>query len=494
MRTHLISLGRQSLVYGLSGAVLQLVGLVTLPVYARHFSPAQYGVIELASVTFAALIIAVDAGLGAAMQREYFDTPDDDHEGRVAVTSTATTASVVLAAVIAVPMIVAREPLARWLFHDSGYSDVVVVVALSAAMGTFAIFLRDIMRLRFQPWRFAVSALLAGVVAAAVGVIWVVWFDGGVTAVMVGFLAGQTASALYGLAAVRGFIGWRFSWRLLRRLGAFGLPLVPAGAALWGVAFFDRVLLSRLDGLASVGEYAVGTRFASVLFFVIGAFGTTYIPFLYSTHADEPERELALRARILTYGSVLFVGIGLALALCAREIASIIAPDFDRAYTIVGILCLGVAAFGLTPITSAGITIARQTKYAMRYAGAAVVVSVGLCVILIPTIGLVGAAIATAFGYATLAVLSLLRSQTLSRAEFQLGKVGKVFLLGGALMPVGLLHLSSEAATIAAKMIAFVVFVAGLWLLGIFGRVESTELRAAMTALRGREARELPPA
>ena len=96
-----------------------------------------------------------------------------------------------------------------------------------------------------------------------------------------------------------------------------------------------------------------------------------------------------------------------------------------------GILCLGVAAFGLTPITSAGITIARQTKYAMRYAGAAVVVSVGLCVILIPTIGLVGAAIATAFGYATLAVLSLLRSQTLSRAEFQLGKAGK-FSCSGA--------------------------------------------------------------
>ena len=102
-----------------------------------------------------------------------------------------------------------------------------------------------------------------------------------------------------------------------------------------------------------------------------------------------------------------------------------------------GILCLGVAAFGLTPITSAGITITRQTMYAMRYAGAAVVVSVGLCLVLIPTVGLVGAAIATALGYATVAVLSLRRSQMLSRAEFQLGKVGRVFLLGGALMPVG---------------------------------------------------------
>ena len=230
-------------------------------------------------------------------------TPDDDREGRVAVTSTATTASVVLAAVIAVPMIVAREPLARWLFHDSGYSDVVVVVALSAAMGTFAIFLRDIMRLRFQPWRFAVSALLGGVVAAAVGVIWVVWFDGGVTAVMVGFLAGQTASALYGLAAVRGFIGWRFSWRLLRRLGAFGLPLLAAGAALWGVAFFDRVLLSRLDGLAEVSGSTRSARDSHQCSSSRSApSGLADIPFLYSTDADEPERELALRARILTYG------------------------------------------------------------------------------------------------------------------------------------------------------------------------------------------------
>jgi O-antigen/teichoic acid export membrane protein len=132
--------------------------------------------------------------------------------------------------------------------------------------------------------------------------------------------------------------------------------------------------------------------------------------------------------------------------------------------------------------------------YAMRYAGAAVVVSVGLCLVLIPTVGLVGAAIATAVGYATLAVLSLRRSQMLSRAEFQLGKVGRVFLLGGALMPVGLVHLSSEAATIAAKVAAFAVFVAGLWLLGVFGRVESGELRAAMTTLRTRIGRELPPA
>jgi O-antigen/teichoic acid export membrane protein len=488
VRSHLIALGRQSLVYGVAGAVLQLVGLITLPVYARVFTPAEYGVIELATVAFTLLIIAVDAGLGAAMQREYFEVPEENRAARMTVASTATITSVGLASAFAVPAILLREPLAGWLFDDSGQSDVIVLVALSVVAGTFAIFLREVMRVRFQPWRFAISSLIAGVVAAAVGLVWVLGYDGDESAVMAGFLAGQVASVLYGLVAVRGQVGWHFSRDRLRSLAAFGLPLVPAGAALWGMGFIDRVILGQLDGLASVGEYAVGTRFASVLMFVIGAFGTAYIPFMFSTHAEAPERERALRAGVLTYAAVVFTAIALGLALFAREIASVVAPDYDDAYTIVGVLCLGVAAFGLTPITSAGISITRQTKYVMRYTGLAVLVSAGLCFALIPPVGLTGAAIGTAAGYVVLAVLSLLRSQRLSPADFHLGRVLRVFALAGVLMPLGLLELSSEAATLALKLAGAGAFVAGLWLLGILGEVENAELRRAIAAGRRRVA------
>ena len=138
MRSHLIALGRQSLVYGLGGAVLQLVGLITLPVYARVFTPAEYGVIELATVAFTLLIIAVDAGLGAAMQREYFDVPEEDRRARTTVTSTATITSVALATLLAIPAILLREPLAGWLFDDRSQSDIVVLVALSVVAGTLA--------------------------------------------------------------------------------------------------------------------------------------------------------------------------------------------------------------------------------------------------------------------------------------------------------------------------------------------------------------------
>jgi O-antigen/teichoic acid export membrane protein len=65
VRSHFATLGKQALIYGLSGAALQLVGLVTLPVYARYFTAAQYGVLELGNVlrVFGLGIAIVPVGL-----------------------------------------------------------------------------------------------------------------------------------------------------------------------------------------------------------------------------------------------------------------------------------------------------------------------------------------------------------------------------------------------------------------------------------------------
>ena len=57
LRARLLTLGRQTFVYGIAGAASQAVGIVTLPVFARTFSPAQYGVLEIATVGYAALLV-----------------------------------------------------------------------------------------------------------------------------------------------------------------------------------------------------------------------------------------------------------------------------------------------------------------------------------------------------------------------------------------------------------------------------------------------------
>jgi len=488
VRQLLLRLGKQSAVYGLSGAAIQLLGLITLPIYARAFTPAEYGVVEVAMVLFTAMIVAADAGLGFAMQRNFYDGPDDRPERRRVVTSTATLGSTALALILMVPVVLARRPIAEALFGDASHADVVAYIGLAVPAGTLAVFLRDIMRLRFRAGHFAGSTVASTAVTAAIGVVWVTSFDGGVEAVAFGLLAGQVVGVLYGFAIVHADVALRFSWAEARSLVALGLPLIPAGAALWGMSFLDRLALSQLDGLAATGEYAVGTRFASVLMFFTGALGTAYTAFLFSLHASDPDAERAVRVRLLTYASVFFVGVGLALALFAREVAQVVAPGYDRAHEVVGILCLGAAAFGLTPITGAGISIMRRTDLAFKYTVAAVGLNCLLCLALIPFLGAVGAATALAVPFIVLNYAYLRASQRLAPVEFHVFRAVRVFVLGAALMPLGLLELRSEGLSIAVKLLALAVFAAAVWVLRVFGHEERAELRRLAQQLRGRGA------
>ena len=64
---HTATLARHTLAYGLSGLAVRLVGLVALPIYARAFSPAEFGVLELGLVTLSvALAIGSRWGRGAS--------------------------------------------------------------------------------------------------------------------------------------------------------------------------------------------------------------------------------------------------------------------------------------------------------------------------------------------------------------------------------------------------------------------------------------------
>lgn len=485
MRTRFLDLGKQSIIYGLSGAVLQLVGLVTLPVYARHFGPAQYGILEIATVGFTALIVAVDAGLGSALQRYWFAADGGDSERRL-VAATATWSSFVFAIAVAIPIILFRNEVASALFGSSSQSTVVVLVTLSVPMATLAIFMRDVLRARFRPGQFAISATLGGAVAALVGVYAVVVLDGGPAAVMAGLLAGQTVAALYAWILVRRDVPARFSSALLKKLLAFGLPLIPAAAALWAVSFLDRIMLSQLDGLEATGQYAIAARFASVLMFFTGAFATAYIPFLFNLHEADANQERELRARLLPYMSAMFLGVALVVALSAREIAAIVAPGFGQAYEAVGILCLGVAAYGLFPLAAAGITLTKKTPFIALFTLVALVVSAVLCLILIPLIGLQGAATATALSYVLLVVLCFAKSSKLDAAPFGFATPVALFVVCAGLMVTGVVDYQSEALGIAVRTGALLVYVGCLFGLGVIGKQERAELLSGSRRLRER--------
>ena len=76
------------LVYGLGAVAAQILGVITLPIYARVFDPSEYGVIEVITVGLAVLAIVVDFGLGFGSSAIVFRLHRRDVEERRVVLST----------------------------------------------------------------------------------------------------------------------------------------------------------------------------------------------------------------------------------------------------------------------------------------------------------------------------------------------------------------------------------------------------------------------
>lgn len=478
----LLNLGRQTIIYGLSGAAIQVVGLITLPVFARAFSPAEYGVIEIASVTFAFLGVCADAGLASASQRSYFDYGEEDARQRRSVLATALIASTLFATSFAMLLILLRDPVADFLFAGQRYATVIVLVAVSLPLSVLVNLSREAMRLRFRAWHYVASSAIAVAVSAGVGLGLVLAAGVGVEALFIGIVAGNLASSVYGFLVTRRDFAGPPSRPELRTMLLYGIPLIPVAVANWGLSFLDRLMLAQLDDLDAVGQYALATRVGSVLLFAVTAFAVAFSPFILSLYQEDPAMEREVRGRAIVIVTTGFLIIAVVLSLFAREIIEIVAPAFDEGYRAVGPLALGLAAFGSTTMTMTGIALARRTSYLAAYSLLAVAINVVLNFILIPPFGIVGAALGTLGAFLALTLLYQRMSQRLSPANVASGALVRVTILSAAIIPLGAIAFSSTAVGLGVKFAALCVYVLGVYLSGIVHRDEIARLRTMVSA------------
>ena len=479
--SHIIGIAKQTIVYGLSGVAIQAVGLLTLPVFARVFSRSEYGVLEIAFTLTAVLGALVDAGFASAAQRSFYDYGDDELEQRRRVIATALAFTTVLAAAAMLILLAASGPISDWLLDGRG-RGAVVALAISIPLVNGANFLRETMRLRFRAWHYVVSSVLAAAATAGIGIAAVVGFDRGVEGVFIGVIVGNALAAFYGAVVVRADVGRRLSGDELRRMLAYGIPLVPVALAAWALLLVDRIMLKELGSLSEVGEYAVANRVANVLLLAVTGFVLAFGPYVFSIHQRDPELEKDVRSKTLTYLTVALCAAGLVLTLFAREIISVAAPAFDRAYEAVGLLALSVVAFGISNVVMAGISIVRQTKVLALLSTIGAAFNIALNFALIPPFGMIGAAVATAAAYVLLAALYYRSAQRVYRTPYELPKVLLAVALASGIGILGVLPLGPTAVAVPVKLAALAAF---LVLLRTTGVVSADELERVRGLLGG---------
>jgi len=419
------SLAADSIVYGASIAALPAALILSTPIVARMLGTDGYGALDVLSGLVALASIGAMLGMDAAVARSWFETSDERR--RSDVVRTAVTTVTVASAVIAVPAF-ALFALA------AGH-----VAAAALAFGAMPIInAQAIVRTRFLLARRRPLYLAAALLQALVGVggaVVLVALGAGSTGYFLGLAVGAASALVFTMAAA-GLTRRRGSWldrRELPRLLAFGLPLVPAAAAVWAVFAVDRTLVAALRSFHEAGLYGVGAKVTAPMMLLASAFSIAWGPFILG---QPDERRAELRGRALTAvvaGAAAFLVV---LVLFAPQLVRVFGgPKFEGAERAVPGVAFGWLAWAAAAVLATEFSVRRRTWPIAVATGAAALANVVLNLILIPPFGYVAAAWVTAASFTLLVAVYIVWERRFEQTPYRFGRLVLVgLLIAGAML------------------------------------------------------------
>jgi O-antigen/teichoic acid export membrane protein len=248
-------------------------------------------------------------------------------------------------------------------------------------------------------------------------------------------------------------------------MNRFGLPLVPSALALWAINFIDRIFIAQYKGQSEVGVYSVAVRISSAIVFLMMAFRLAWPAFAYSIEdEDEAKRTYGY---VLTYLLFVFSWLAVALGLLAPWIVRLLTgrAEFHEGARVVPLTAFAVTALGGYIVVSIGIGRARKTQFNWVVTGVAAVIDVALNFALVPSFGMIGAAIAGASAYASMFVLMSLHAQRVYPVPYQWRRIALVVATAVALTAVGkALHVPLPLAVVLALSYPLILLPLGFYL------------------------------
>jgi len=387
------------------GATLlsQGFGLLTRITMARYLPIDGYGnvVIGLSVLNLFGLVAL--AGMPAALSR-YLPRQDTADERR-SILSSAFQVAALLSASFAVGIYLTAQPLAMFVF---GNEDLVEVIRIFAGILPFFVLLRLSLG-GFRGYETTLPRILTQNVLRPglqlAGVILFVGLGYGTTGIAFSYVAAFSVVSVVGLLLlyrVSEFSPSTFVQRQsigqYRELLTFSIPLVASGAVNIIAKHSDIVILGIYKSSSQVGLYEVAFRiglFIPTLF--MPAIGFLYQPIMSRFHANNSLEKMSMLYTIATRWMVVgaFPVFVLFFMFPEQTLEFLFGPDYTSGRNAFRVLVVGFMIALFPGLNGPFLTAVGKTKLLMYISVANMFLNLSLNVVLIPSYGIIGAAVAT---------------------------------------------------------------------------------------------------
>lgn len=383
---------KSTVIYGIGRLVGGFASFITLPIYTKNLSPADYGVVELLVLLIELAALLIGAKITAGMFRFYSEA-QSEQEKKSIFSSTLYFISILFCVAIAVIWLLA-DPIESHLgIQEQGW--LVRIFSFTLLISGCNELFFAMLRIKNRPITF-VSLNIGKLALQVIFCLLFIWhLKLGYWGVVYASILSNLALSCYFAFVSSNFLSRTLDLKFIKALYQFSWPIIISSFGMYLITFGDRYFINTYLNTEAVGIYALAYKFGLLLFSLIWSpFAMYWEPQQYSYAKQESANEL--------FGSV-FCSVSIVVLLAAGGLINvsplliqvIADPAYQSAIAYVPFIVLAYVFHAWSDFMRFGLLKSGKTihiTYATYLSVAAILV---LFMLLIPSYGLLGASIAT---------------------------------------------------------------------------------------------------
>lgn len=464
---------KHSAIYGLGSVTTKLIGFVLLPLYTKHITVSEYGILGILEITILILSQVLLFGQPNAYMRFYNEK--EFIEKRKSTLFTQFISLFFVAIILNIIGYFFADKLASFFSDPTEYTLYFKLCFAIISLRIINTLFLGVLRIKEKSTLYAIASVLRILVILGLNIYFVAFAKIGIRGILYAYVIGNSIMLIVLLPGMISEMIPKFDSKILRSALIFGFPLIFTSLAGMLLNMGDRYILKFLTDYTEVGLYNLGYKIAGVLnVFLIQSFSLALLPMAYKIYGKKGDKRYY--SKMQTYFVFVLLWAGLALSLFGKELIKILALNHDywAAYQVVPYIILAYVFSGAKYVASLGLYLKRKTKYIAYNTIGAAVLNVGLNFLLIPKYKMIGAAIATIISFIALYFATYFVSKRFYKIPYENMKFLKMLVLA-----VVLFFLSTLTASlnILPRILIKIAIIASFpFILYIFNFYEPIEL------------------
>ncbi|MDP2761378.1 MAG: oligosaccharide flippase family protein [Sideroxyarcus sp.] len=396
---------KATMIYGVASMLPSLLGFVLLPLYSRHLTTSEFGVVAAMGVLSSVIAAFSTLSLDRAATRFYFDSTD-------LVTKKKALGTFFLGsmgfALFTFFILILSKPLLGMAFPEVAFYPYYFLTIVTVTAGVCGNFVLSYFRVAEKPRSFL--AMIGLTVLLQLGLIYfyvVVRNEGALGQVTALLISTLVLLPVYLVIAYRQFI-FVFDWDLIKRGVTFSWPLIPTLLVAWVLNWSDSIFIANYCSMNDVGIYSMGYKISMVILMVSGAFSTAFYP-VFFRKANEKDQVAARQSiySIIHVASRGFIVLGFLLALFAEDVVRLLLDEkYHDSYLVIRIILMSHILSAIMGISSnLYYQQTKRSKLQLAVVSGSAVINLILNYLLVPRFGMYGAAYATVISMVVLTIM-----------------------------------------------------------------------------------------